>query len=137
MATGTFATAIGCIDGRTTSATTDWLKQFLHVDYVDLITEAGPDKFLLHAEPGLIQAVRRKVLVSLTAHRSPVIAIAAHDDCAGNPVSESEHKAQIEECVNLIASWNLGVRVLGLWVNNSWQVELVYERDARPIDRVA
>ncbi len=127
MATGTFATVIGCIDGRTQSATSAWLKHYLQVDYVDTITEPGPDKVLLTATPDQLDAIKRKVLISINAHHSHVIAIAAHYDCAGNPVSDAEHGSMVRRCVDLISDWHLPVRVLGLWVNSDWQVELVTE----------
>ena len=41
-----FATAINCMDGRTQLPTINWAMKELNVDYVDSITEAGPDKIL-------------------------------------------------------------------------------------------
>jgi hypothetical protein len=125
MATGTFAAAINCIDGRTQHAVIQWMVHHLGVQYVDLITEPGPEKMLTQGWLAQIEDLKRKVAVSVNAHHSQVVALAAHHDCAGNPVSDAEHQAQVRQGAEVIAGWELGVRVIGLWVNDQWQVEQV------------
>ncbi len=125
MATGTFATAFGCIDGRTTAPTTTFLKETLGVDFVDYVSEPGPDKVLLQATPTDLAAIKQKLLVSVNAHRSRTIAVVAHHDCAGHPVPRAEHLAAVRQCAQLVRGWDLGVRVLGLWVNDQWQLEVI------------
>jgi carbonic anhydrase len=125
MATGTFATVFGCIDGRVSVPTITYLKQFLPVDYVDYISEPGPDKVFLQGTSAQISDIQRKLAVSLDAHHSHTIAVVAHHDCAGNPVSREEHLAAVRMCASSLASWQPNVRVLGLWVNDQWQVERV------------
>lgn len=124
-----FATAISCIDGRVQKPFTEWMKSHLNVQYVDMVTEPGPDKALTQGPVEVVESIRRKVLVSITAHYSSVIAVVAHHDCAGNPVSKEEHLAQIKKCVEIVASWRLPVRILGLWVNNQWEIEIIYDTE--------
>jgi len=45
-ATGTFVTAINCMDGRTQEPIINYMKQRFKVDYVDMINEPGPVKAL-------------------------------------------------------------------------------------------
>ncbi len=125
MASGPFAAAINCIDGRTQHAVIEWMVQHAGAKYVDLITEPGPEKMLTQGMFTQIEDLKRKVKVSVEAHHSQVVALAAHHDCAGNPVSDDEHKAQVQKGAQVIAGWGLGVRVVGLWVNDQWQVERV------------
>ena len=127
MAIGTFATAINCIDGRVQRPVSDWVKINCHVDYVDTITEPGVDRLLALGTAATVDAVRRKVLVSLDAHHSGVIAVVGHAECAGNPVSDEEHAQHIRQAVEVIAAWGLPMRVIGLWVTSSWLVEVVCE----------
>ena len=127
MASGTFATVITCIDGRANQPVSNWMTTNLQVDYVDQITEPGPDKALTKGSPELLMALRDKVLISVNAHHSGIVAIAAHDDCAGNPVSAEEHRQQVLQATGVIDGWGLGVRVIGLWVNAHWQVEVVHD----------
>jgi hypothetical protein len=42
----TFATAINCIDGRTQIPLIEFIKRNYAIDYIDLITEPGPNKIL-------------------------------------------------------------------------------------------
>ena len=124
MAEGNFGTAINCIDGRAQGPVSQWVKDNKGIDYVDTVTEPGADKALLD-NPDRIEQLRVKVNISIKAHGSTVIAIAGHHDCAGNPVSESEHKDQIKKSVEIIKSWDFPVEVFGLWVNPQWEIEQV------------
>jgi len=54
-----------------------------------------------------------------------VVALAGHHDCAANPVPAAAHWEQIREGLQVIRFWNLPVTVIGLWVNEHWQVEVV------------
>lgn len=125
MATGTFATAFNCIDGRAQSPVADWVKINTQAEYVDMITEPGADLVLASGSPELIEALKQKALVSVNAHNSGVIVVAGHDECAANPVSAEEHAQHIRAAMQTIASWNLPVRVAGLWVNSWGYVEVV------------
>lgn len=124
MAEGKFATAINCIDGRTQNPVSEWIKKNHSADYVDTVTEPGCDKTLLQNLEKIDQ-IKAKVQISINAHGSSLIAIAGHHDCAGNPVSKDEHIAQIKKSVEIIKSWNLPVKVVGLWVNDQWKIEQV------------
>ncbi len=125
MATGTFGTAINCIDGRAQAPVADWVKIHYHVDYVDMVTEPGVEAPLARGDAAPAEAVKRKVQVSVTAHSSGVVAIAAHHGCAGNPVSKEEHIAQVRTAMQVVASWGLPVSVAGLWVNEYGYIEVV------------
>jgi hypothetical protein len=123
---GKFGTAINCMDGRAQLPVTQWLKQKYSLDYVDMITEPGPDKMLTQGTPGQIDSIKSRVLISVNAHGSKTILVAAHHDCAGNPVDKKEHIRQVKECVKILQSWKLSVTViLGAWINENWEVEIV------------
>ena len=62
----------------------------------------------------------------MNAHKSNLIVISGHYDCAGNPVSEDEHISHIKKSAEIISSWDLNVKVIGVWVNSSWNVQMVY-----------
>jgi hypothetical protein len=125
MASSTFATAINCIDGRAQRPVADWIRVRFSVDYVDAITQPGPEKPLMQGPQAIIDMMRQNVAVSVTAHQSRLIAIAAHYQCAGNPVTDEEHKAQVRAACQIVAGWGFPARIIGLWVNEWWQVELI------------
>jgi carbonic anhydrase len=121
-----FATAVNCMDGRAQLPVIEYLKKKLGVDFVDMVTEAGPVKALAeNADKGFLDAVKKRVRVSVEKHHSQAIAVVGHHDCAGNPVGEAEQRRQIERSLAVIGSWKLDVELLGLWVNENWQVEAV------------
>ncbi|HEY1387377.1 MAG TPA: carbonic anhydrase [Ktedonobacterales bacterium] len=125
MAVGTFATAINCIDGRAQRPVSDWMRIQYSVDFIDTITHPGPEKGLTQGPQATIDIMRANVGVSVSAHESKLIAIAAHHGCAGNPVSDEEHQEQVRAACQVVIAWGLPVRVIGLWVNEWWQVELI------------
>jgi len=121
-----FATAINCIDGRTHKPVMEFVTKKFRADYVDLITEPGPDKVLSeNKDYSLIESIKRRMLISVKKHNSKIAIIAGHHDCVANPVEETEHYSQIKEAVKNIQSWNLEVEVYGVWVDKNWKAELV------------
>lgn len=119
MADGKFATAICCIDGRACLPVIDWLKEHCEVDFVDIITEPGVDGICARtANPGIIEHLRQKARISFDVHGSEVLAIAAHEDCAGNPVSPREHLRCLSRAVKMVESWG-AKKVVALWVKEN------------------
>jgi hypothetical protein len=51
--------------------------------------------------------------------------VSGHYDCAGNPVSNEEHITQIKKGIEVISSWNVGVKVVGVWVDDTWKINTV------------
>jgi hypothetical protein len=51
--------------------------------------------------------------------------VSGHYDCAGNPVSNEEHITQIKKGIEVISSWNLGAKVVGVWVDDTWKINTV------------
>jgi hypothetical protein len=124
MHTGKFGTAINCMDGRTQLPVTGWLKSKYGLDYVDMITEPGPEKMLSQGTPGQVESIKSRVGISVNAHGSQTILVAAHHDCAGNPVSKEEHMRQVRACLKVVKSWGLPVKdIIGVWIDDKWAVE--------------
>ncbi|WP_306345884.1 carbonic anhydrase [Clostridium sp. BSD9I1] len=72
-----------------------------------------------------IERLREKVIVSITAHNSNVVAVVGHYDCAANPVSDCKHFCDILASTDIVKSWRLPVRVVGLWVDEFSCVHVV------------
>jgi hypothetical protein len=126
MARGKFGTAINCMDGRVQLPVTNWIKGYFHLDYVDMITEPGPDKIVAAGQSKEIEAIKAKATISAKAHGSKIIVIAGHDDCTGNPVGKEQHQSQIRKAIRVIRSWNLPFdKVMGVWINKDWDIEVV------------
>ena len=125
MSEGKFGTVINCIDGRTQLPVINWLKEKYNLDFVDTITEPGVDKITANKDNEKTEQIKSKVQISINAHGSALIAIAGHHNCAGNPVSKDEHIEQIKKSLDTIKSWNFSAKVIGIWINEKWQVEPV------------
>ena len=123
MAEGKFATSVTCMDGRIQLPLAKWIKENYSVDYVDAITEPGVDKKV--SDNADLESIKHKVGISINAHKSELIVVSGHYDCAGNPVSDDEHKSQIKKGVEVISSWNTGAKVIGIWVDNTWNINVL------------
>ncbi len=123
MVEGKFATSVSCIDGRIQIPLAKWIKENYSVDYVDTITEPGVDKTI--TENSVFESIKTKVSISINAHKSELIVFSGHYNCAANQVSNEEHIELIKKGIGVISSWNLGAKVIGVWVDDSWNVNTV------------
>lgn len=112
------------MDGRVQEPVNQYLISEYKADYVDVITEAGPNKILAEDEnKNLIESIKNRAAVSVQKHKSKVIAIVGHYDCAGNPVGEEIQKEQVASAMERMKEWNFPVTVIGLWVSKDWVIE--------------
>ena len=99
----TFCTSIHCIDGRIQEPIIRFIKDNYNIDYVDTITEPGPIKILTeYKEKNLIVSILSRINISIEKHRSRLIVVSGHYDCAGNPVDEDGQKKQIKDSVKYL-----------------------------------
>ncbi len=136
MATGRFATAVSCMDGRIQNVVSDWIRENYNVDYVDTITAPGIDKTV--ADETCIEPFVDMIRISVQKHKSRLIVISGHYDCAGNPVSDEEHKKHIKKSIEVIKSWKTkygllddttksqdGIEVAGIWIGKEWTAQRI------------
>ncbi|UCD16400.1 MAG: hypothetical protein JSV44_08005 [Candidatus Zixiibacteriota bacterium] len=126
MASGTFVTAVNCMDGRTQLPVIEYLSERYAADYVDMVTEPGPIKFLAeNDDAAIVESIRNRVAISVNAHGSGIVAIVGHDDCAGNPVPRETQESQIKKAIVLVRPWFPGTEFIGLFVKDNTIVEEV------------
>jgi len=101
------------------------MKERFDVQYVDMITEPGVVRVMALGPLATVESIKQNVMVSVKGHHSSVIAVVAHYDCLANPIPKEEHLDYIKQSVERVVSWGLSVRMLGLWVNERWQVEVI------------
>ncbi len=123
MAEGKFATSISCMDGRIQIPVNTWIKKNYLVDFVDTITAPGVEKKI--SESTNVEQIKSMIEISIYKHKSNVIVISGHHDCAGNPVSKEEQVSQISKGIQNIKSWNYDAQVIGIWINDNWEVEKI------------
>lgn len=112
------------MDGRTQVAVNEWLRQRYDADFVDTITEPGPDRVLAETgDAAKVASIRHRLAISVEKHGSRVVAIVGHHDCAGNPVDRAEHLRQLATAAEVVKTWGFPVAVIRLWVGEDWRVE--------------
>ena len=121
-----FACAINCMDGRVQDAVKNYMKEHYKVDYVDMVTEAGPDKilsqeFFTAPQKAIVENVKSRIAISVNHHGTKVIAIAGHDGCAGNPATKDEQLRHLMASQNRVKSFGFKTEVIILWVESDWK----------------
>jgi hypothetical protein len=123
-----FCTSVHCMDGRVQLPVIGYLTARFGVDYVDVVTEPGPNRILArHEDAVMCESILRRVGLSLQRHNSVGIAIAGHYGCASNPGGQREQAADILTAVKHLQQCFPQLPVIGLWVNERWEVIEVSE----------
>ena len=118
----TFAAAINCMDGRTQTPVFNWTRERFGVDFVDMITEAGPVAALAAGENEQSASIRWRLEISVKGHGSRGVAIAAHHGCAGNPVGKERQLEQLAAAAGTVRSWHMEIECVTLWVDVNQEV---------------
>jgi len=129
-----FCTAINCMDGRVQLPVIDFLKSRFNADYVDTVTEPGPNLILAkQADSTLAESILHRVSISVERHDSVGIAIVAHHDCAGNRAAKEDQIAHLRAAIQVAREWRFrptraprqtaqNLEIIGLWVDENWEV---------------
>ena len=112
------------MDGRTQLPVIEYLKTKFNAEFVDLITEAGPIKYLSEQDNEIIlNSIYERIDISINKHFSKIIAVVGHQDCARNPLSKMEQIKQINNSIYLLRLKYRDCKIVGLYVNEIWEVE--------------
>ena len=119
-----FATAINCMDGRVQLPVINYIMKKLGVQYIDAITEPGPNVILSqNSNKQLVDSILNRLDISLNLHKSKDIYVVGHHDCGGNPSIKSDQFQQTTDAVKFIQEYvSDGISVTGLWVDENWVV---------------
>lgn len=121
-----FCTVVSCMDGRIQLPVNQYAREKFDAEYVDTITEAGVNKVIAEQSPAtILESVLKKLSISVTAHHSCGIAVVGHHDCAGNPNPTEVQILHIRKAVEFLRQAYPQMEILGLWVDENWQVQEV------------
>jgi len=112
------------MDGRVQDAVKNYMQKNYGVDYVDMVTEPGPNKILCECQDcdrGVIEDIKKRVSISVNHHGSKVVAITGHFGCAGNPAEKEAQVEQLKKCKKMVESFGFPVEVVLLWIDGDWQ----------------
>ncbi len=117
ISNSSFGTVVTCMDGRIQLCVNRYLVERWGVEFIDTVTEAGPDRIVAEGIPRKsMDSILERVTISVERHGSRHIAVVGHDDCAGNPCNEATHRLLIRNGLQRLAARFPGTTVIGLWV---------------------
>jgi len=118
-----FCTVINCMDGRVQLPVIKYLQERFSVDYVDSITEPGPNLILAQqTNIDIMESIFNRLKISVDHHGSVGIAVAGHYDCAGNPATKEQQTVHTLDAIRCIKSRYSDCEIIGLWVDENWKV---------------
>lgn len=117
-----FACAINCMDGRVQDTVKNYMQKNYGVDYVDMVTEPGPNKILAeNLDSAIIENIKKRVEISVHHHGTKVVAVVGHFGCAGNPVEKDVQLGHLKKAQETVKSFGFPVETVLLWVDGDWQ----------------
>jgi hypothetical protein len=112
------------MDGRVQLPVIKYLQERFKVEYVDSITEAGPNLILSDKKNRiLMQSILERLKISIKKHNSVGIAVVGHHDCAGNPAPPDGQIMHIQKAIEWLRHNHENIEIIGLWVNENWEVD--------------
>ncbi|MFZ7119369.1 MAG: carbonic anhydrase [Eubacteriaceae bacterium] len=124
MSDKSFVTTINCMDGRVQISVNNYLTSKYGADFVDTITEPGPNGIIANnIDLAIIENIKKRVDISVNHHGSKAIAIVGHYDCAGNPVNDNIQIDHIKKSIDFVNSWGFKVEVIGIWIDKNWIIQ--------------
>jgi actin-like ATPase involved in cell morphogenesis len=109
------------MDGRVQDAVKNYMKENYSVDYVDMVTEPGPNKILAdNTDAAIIESIKKRVEISVGHHGSKVVAIVGHFGCAGNPTEKETQIEHLKKAEETVKSFGFDAEVVLLWVDGDW-----------------
>jgi hypothetical protein len=112
------------MDGRVQRKLADYLTAAFGARHLDTITTAGLIRHLAE-DTDQTWVLRSNLETSIRAHGSSQVAVAAHHDCAGNPLPDATQKKQVAKAVARLQRDYPQLEVIGIWLNDHWIVERV------------
>jgi carbonic anhydrase len=99
------------------------LKSNYNAEFVDTITEPGPCKIIAeNKDINAVNSILQRVKISVNVHKSNLIAISGHYDCAGNPCEAEVQKGQTKKSVEYFKNLYPNTEIIGLWIDHNWEV---------------
>lgn len=127
-----FCVAINCMDGRVQLPVISYLKKRFKVDYVDSITEPGPNLILAEQKnTEAIQSIISRANISVKKHKAVGMAVVGHHDCAGNPMSKEDQIIHLESSLTFLRK-NFNLPIIALWVDKNWDVQEICMKKITP-----
>lgn len=99
-----FVCRIGCMDGREAEAVRTYVRARELGEFIDTIDDPGMVKRLIDGDDRAHEKLRERLPITVEKHGSAVVLVSGHAECAGNPVEDELHRAQVQEAAQIVRS---------------------------------
>lgn len=121
-----FGTVLTCMDGRIQSQVQEYIKNVYKVDFVDTITLAGPVQVISNnSHKKVIDNLKYRTDISVNLHKSGIIGVVGHHDCAAISCCDTDQKKHILSAVESVTTWYPQCKVIAIWINEKFELELL------------
>lgn len=99
------ALLLTCADWRLHSHPVDLNARMARVagcEFIDVVAVPGPDGLIHPGHEGEWDAAVKQIKVLIKNHNVQVVVVAAHQRCAGHPVSDEAHLADVQTTIHAL-----------------------------------
>jgi hypothetical protein len=114
------------MDGRIQTRTIDQLMTRFGARHIDNITTTGAVKHLDGSVTPTGEGLLRSLEVSIEAHGTNQVAIVAHTQCAGNPITDRQQKDQLKNAIYVVSERFPELEVIALFLDPRLGFERVH-----------
>ena len=116
-------TVVNCMDGTAQLPVIDFAKHIWKVSWVDIITEAAPDKILSEGkDKETINHIHRNIEASLGSQRTKRLAIVSHSGCDINGAPDDKKIEMLRQSVAYLTNRYKDTDVIGIWIDGKGNV---------------
>ncbi len=120
----TFATTVGCLPGEVERSTKSFLRSEFGLESIDPIPLSTPIVFCSdRGDPCSARRVTERIRRSSSKSGCGLIAVVARASGDGISGTPDERIDDLCEAVARIASWSAGVQTIGLWIDETGEVD--------------
>lgn len=110
------------MDGRVQEPIKNYMQKNYGVDYIDIVTEPGPNKILAdNANAVITENIKKRIDISVNHHGAKVVAIVGHFGCAGNPSEKADQIEHLRKAKEKVESFGFNTEVILLWVGGDYK----------------
>lgn len=116
-------TVVNCMDGMIQLPVIEFVKNVWNVGWVDVITEAAPDKILFeNSDNETILRIHRNIQISLEGQKAKHLAIVSHSHCDSHKASDNKKVEMLHCIVGNLKRIYPNADVMGIWIDKEEKI---------------
>lgn len=116
-------TVVNCMDGTIQLPVIEFAKRLWKVGWVDMITDAAPEKILFEAkEKETILRIHQNIKTSLREQKTKHLAIVSHSGCDTNKAPNDKKVEMLHCVVGDLKKIYQDTNVIGIWIDEEGRI---------------